>query len=240
MSAASLDSRVSAIRTVALVGPAGAGKTLLLDALLAHAGVIPQAGSIERGSTVSDHDPLERRLGHSLQSSLAHFTHGGVRIHAIDTPGAPDFVGQALPALEAADTAIVVINAQNGIELMAQRMLAAARERWLTRLIVVNRIDCPDVDLPGLLAQIREVFGKECLPLNLPANGAQRVADCFFAASGEADFSSVAEAHRALVEQVVEVDDDEPREPPLARRGQHALRHQLDAVLRVDDNDGRV
>ena len=203
---ASLDSRVSTIRTVALVGPAAAGKTLLLEALLAHAGVIPQAGSIERGSTVSDHDPLEKRLGHSLQSSLAHFTHGGIRVHAIDTPGAPDFVGQALPALEAADTAIVVINAQNGIELMAQRLLAAAGERGLARLIVVNKIDCPDLDLPGLLAQLRDVFGKECLPLNLPADGARRVADCFFAASGEADFSSVADAHRALVEQVVEVD----------------------------------
>ncbi len=203
---AGLDSRVSAIRTVALVGPAGAGKTLLLDALLAHAGAIAQAGSIERGSTVSDHDPLERRLGHSLQSSLAHFTHGGIRVHAIDTPGAPDFIGQALPALEAADTALVVINAQNGIELMAQRLLTAAGERGLARLIVVNKIDCPDVDLPGLLAQIREVFGKECLPLNLPADGARRVADCFFTASGDADFSSVAEAHRALVEQVVEVD----------------------------------
>ena len=202
----SLDSRVSAIRTVALVGPAAAGKTLLLDALLAHAGAIPQTGSIERGSTVSDHDPLEKRLGHSLQSSLAHFTHGGIRVHAIDTPGAADFVGQALPALEAADTAIVVVNAQNGIELMAQRMLGAAGERGLTRLIVVNKIDCPEVDLPGLLAQIREVFGKECLPLNLPADGAKRVADCFFAASGDADFSSVAEAHQALVEQVVEVD----------------------------------
>src|ERR1043165_9857536 len=159
---AGLDSRVSTIRTVALVGPAAAGKTLLLEALPHHAGVIPQAGSIERGSTVSDHDPLERRLGHSLQSSLAHFTHGGIRVHAIDTPGAPDFVGQALPALEAADTAIIVINAQNGIELRPPRMLGAAGERGLTRLIVVNKIDCPEVDLPGLLGQIREGFGKEC------------------------------------------------------------------------------
>ena len=203
----SLDSRVSAIRTVALVGPAAAGKTLLLDALLAYAGAIPQAGSIERGSTVSDHDPLEKRLGHSLQSSLAHFTHGGIRVHAIDTPGAPDFVGQALPALEAADTAIVVINALNGIELMAQRLLTAAGERGLTRLIVVNKIDCPDADLAGLLTQAaRGLRQGGCLPLNLPADGARRVADCFFAASGEADFSSVADAHRALVEQVVEVD----------------------------------
>lgn len=203
---ASLDSRVNAIRAVALVGPAAAGKTLLLDALLAHAGALPQAGSIERGSTVSDHDPLEKRLGHSLQSSLAHFTHGGIRVHAIDTPGAADFVGQALPALEAADTAVVVINAQNGIELMAQRLMTTAGERGLARLIVINKIDAAGVDLPALLAQLREVFGRECLPLNLPADGARRVADCFFAASGEADFSSVADAHRALVEQVVEVD----------------------------------
>lgn len=206
MSLSSLDSRVAAIRTVALVGPAAAGKTQLLEALLHHAGVIPQPGSVERGTTVSDHDALEKRLGHSLQSSLAHFSHGGIRVHAIDTPGAPDFVGQALPALEAADTAIIVINAQSGIELMAQRMLEAAGARGLTRLIVVNKIDCAGVDLPALLEQIRTLFGRECLPLNLPADSARRVADCFFTASGDADFSSVPDAHRALVEQVVEVD----------------------------------
>jgi elongation factor G len=201
-----LDPRVEAIRTVALVGPAAAGKTTLLEALAVKAGLISQAGSVERGSTLSDFDPLERRMQHSLQSSLVHFNHGGIRVHAIDTPGAPDFTGQALPALEAADTAIVVINAENGIELMAQRMLTAAAERGLCRLIVINKIDAPDIDLPALLAQLREVFGRECLPLNLPSQGGKAVADCFFAASGEADFSSVAEAHRALVEQVVEVD----------------------------------
>jgi elongation factor G len=203
---AGLDPRVAAIRTVALVGPAAAGKTTLLEALLHQAGAIAQPGSVERGNTVSDHDPLERRVQHSLQASLVQFNHAGLRIHAIDTPGAADFVGHALPALEAADTAIVVINAQNGIELMAQRMLSSAAARHLTRLIVVNKIDAPDTDLPGLLAQIREVFGRECLPLNLPADSGKRVADCFFAASGAADFSSVDEAHRALVEQVVEVD----------------------------------
>ncbi len=203
---ASLDPRVAAIRTVALVGPAAGGKTTLLEALALQAGLIAQAGSIERGSTLSDHDPLERRLGHSLQSSLVHLQHGGCRIHVIDTPGAADFVGQALPALEAADTAIVVINAQNGVELMAQRMLQTAAQRQLTRLIVVNKIDAAELDLPALLAQIRALFGRECLPLNLPASGGQRVLDCFFSASGATDFSSVADAHRALVEQVVEVD----------------------------------
>jgi elongation factor G len=137
-----------------------------------------------------------------------HLQHGGCRIHLIDTPGAPDFLGQALPALEAVETAVIVINAANGIEPMAQRMMDHAAERRLDRLIVVNKIDAQGVDLPGLVAQLQATFGKECLPLNLPAAGGTRVVDCFFNPSGEADFSSVETAHRALVEQVVEVDPD--------------------------------
>ncbi|MDN3922687.1 elongation factor G [Roseateles violae] len=197
---------IAKIRSLALVGPAGAGKTTLLEALLHQAGAIAQPGSIERGSTVSDHDPLERKAQHSLHASLVHMNHGGIRIHAIDTPGAPDFIGQSLPALEAADTAVVVVDAQNGLELMASRMLDAAAQRGLCRLIVINKIDLPELDLPGLLTQIRELFGRECLPLNLPAEGGAKVLDCFFNITGQTDFSSVGQAHQALVEQVVEVD----------------------------------
>ncbi|CAN5329667.1 elongation factor G [soil metagenome] len=197
---------VAAVRTLALVGPAGAGKTTLLEALLHQAGAIAQPGSVERGNTVSDHDPLERKFGHSLQSALVHMNHAGLRIHVIDTPGAPDFTGQALPALEAVDTAVVVINAQTGLELMASKMMEMAAQRGLCRAIVINKIDAAELDLPALLAQIRTAFGRECLPLNLPAGGA--VSDCFFNISGPADFSSVALAHQALVEQVVEVDAD--------------------------------
>ena len=87
------------IRTLALVGPAAAGKTTLVEALLQRAGAIATAGSVERGSTVSDHDPLEIKAGHSLQSSVMHAEHDGCRIHLIDTPGALDFIGQSLPAL---------------------------------------------------------------------------------------------------------------------------------------------
>ena len=98
------------IRTLALVGPAAAGKTTLVEALLQRAGAIATAGSVERGSTVSDHDPLEIKAGHSLQSSVMHAEHDGCRIHLIDTPGALDFIGQSLPALEAVETAAIVIN----------------------------------------------------------------------------------------------------------------------------------
>ncbi len=199
---------IASIRTLALVGPAAAGKTSLAEALLLQAGAIATAGTLERGSTVSDHDPLEKRIGHSLSASVMHLTHDGTRVHFIDTPGAADFIGQALPALEAVETAAVVINAQTGIEPMALRMMAYAAERQIDRMVIVNKIDAQGVDLGALLAQIREAFGRECLPVNLPADGGAKVVDCFYNRKGQADFGSVDDAHRALVEQVVEVDAD--------------------------------
>ncbi|MEY2654802.1 MAG: hypothetical protein RLZZ524_1830 [Pseudomonadota bacterium] len=201
---------VHRIRTLALVGAAAAGKTLLSEALLQASGTIGAVGSIERGSTVSDWDPIERRMQHSLQTSVMNLLHGDVRIHLLDTPGNADFLGQSLPALEAVETAAIVINATAGVEPMARQMMAWAGERGLDRLIIVNRIDAPGVKPADLLAEIQTAFGRVCLPLNLPANGGREVVDCWFRPEAEpgheADFSSVAAAHRALVEQVVEVD----------------------------------
>ena len=197
---------VADIRTLAIVGPAAAGKTSLCEALLLTSGAISSAGSLERGSTVSDHDPLERKLQHSLNSAVMHSHWQGSRIHFIDTPGAPDFIGQTLPALEAVETVAVVINAVAGIEPMAVRLMQQAAARGLDRLLIVNKIDAPGVNLAALLAQIQTTFGKECLPLNLPAAGGTQVLDCFYKRAGHSDFGSVDAAHRALVEQVVEVD----------------------------------
>jgi len=194
------------LRTLAFVGPAGAGKTTLAEALLDAAGATGTPGSVERGSTVSDHDAQERQIQHSLQPSLMHLMHDGTEVHFIDAPGLPDLVGRALPTLEAVDTAVIVINATAGIEPMAVQMMAQAASRRLDRMIVVNRIDAAGVDLPGLLVQLQQTFGRECLPLNLPADGASRVVDCFYRRTGASDFSSVEAAHQALVEQVVEVD----------------------------------
>ncbi len=200
--------RVAAIRTLALVGAAGAGKTSLAEALLHKSGTLSSPGTLERGSTVSDFDPLERRMQHSLNAAVLHLHHADTRVHFIDTPGAADFLGQSLPALEAVETAAVVINAVVGIEPMAVRMMAYAASRHLDRLIIVNRIDAAGVNLAALLADIQATFGKECLPINLPDAGATRVVDCFFQRQGHSDFGSVDAAHRALVEQVVEVDGD--------------------------------
>lgn len=200
---------IAARRTVALVGPSAAGKTSLAEALLWKAGAVGAPGSVEKGSTVSDHDPLEKRSLRSLNASLMHFEHRGITTHLIDTPGAPDFLGQSLPALEAVETAAIVINAGAGIEPMAVRMMEWAAQRERDRIIVVNKIDAPGANLEALVEQIQAAFGKECLPVNLPSQKGERVLDCFWQLKDEGpppDFSSVEKAHRALVEQVVEVD----------------------------------
>ena len=199
------------LRTIALVGQAGSGKTSLAEALLARAGAIPATGSVERGTTACDYTPLEKQLQHSLKLAVASFeVNGGEHptcVHLLDTPGYPDFLGHSLPALAAVETAAIVINAQNGVEMMTGRFMQWAATRGLDRLVVVNRIDADNVDLKRLLERIQQAFGKECLPLNLPAAKATKVSDCFFAPAGESDFSSVEEAHQHLVDQVVEVDE---------------------------------
>ena len=197
-----------AIRSIALVGHGAAGKTSLAEALLQATGTIVAKGSIERGNTVCDFDAQEKEAGHSLNSAIVNFGHEDKHIHLIDTPGYPDFSGQAVAALAGVDTALVVINAQTGIELSTERMMRYAAERNLCRMIVINKIDADNLDLPGLVANIRERFGKQCMLLDLPAHGAADVVEVLEHAAGDADFESVAAAHRALIDQIVEEDED--------------------------------
>ena len=192
------------IRTIALVGHGAAGKTTLAEALLYGAGAIKNKGLVEKGNTVCDFDPQEKAVGHSLQSAIVHFEHENARVHLLDTPGYPDFAGQAIAALEAVDTALVVVNAQTGIELMTERMLRWAKERKLCTMIVINKIDADNLDLPGLVAEIRARFNG--LVLDLPAHNAKEVVEVLGHNTGQADFSSVAEAHSELIERIVEED----------------------------------
>jgi elongation factor G len=197
------------IRNLALVGHTGAGKTLLTEAMLARAGAIRAMGDLARGTTVSDHDPAEREHQRSLDSSVCHLTHQGRLVQLIDAPGYPDLLGRAAGALAAVETAAVVVGAPDGIELSARRMMQLARERGLDRMVIVNKIDVAGVDLPALLERIRAEFGRECLPVNLPVSAGSKVIDCLFTANGPTTpLGSVDEWHRAIVEQVVEVDED--------------------------------
>jgi len=202
------------IRCLALVGQGGAGKTTLAEALLYEAGAITARGAVEKGSTVADFDPLEKEAGHSMQSALLHLEHNGVRLHLVDTPGYPDFLAQSVAALDAVDTVLVVVDAQEGLAPVSERMLEWAAERGLCRMLVVNKIDAGDCELAALVADLRERFGPACRVLDLPRAGRAGVVEVLDAAggasgeSGATDFDSPAAAHRALIDQIVEEDED--------------------------------
>lgn len=200
--------RTEDIRNIAIVGHTGTGKTTLVEALLAATGAIGEAGSVERGSTVTDHTSLEHRYEHSLDSAIASFEFEGVHVNLIDTPGFPDFRGPTLASMAAAETSAVVVNAAAGIELSTRRLMRRAKRRRMCRMIIVNRIDAPGVDLAGLVHELQAEFGPECLPINLPADGASRVADGFYGEDGESDILSLAEVHEAIIDQIVEMDDE--------------------------------
>ncbi len=195
------------IRNIALAGQAGAGKTTLFEALLHAGGAIQTAGTVERGTTVSDHDPMERERQHSMQASIASIDRGDLHVNLIDTPGFPDFRGPALSALAAVETCAIVVDPVAGIAHTTRRLMARARARGLCCMLVVNKIDHEGADLEGMLEALRDEFGRECLPINLPAGGGTRVVDCFFSPEGETDFSSVAAAHQQIIDQVVEINE---------------------------------
>jgi len=200
--------QIEDIRNIALLGHGGAGKTTLAEQLLHAAGVIGHVGSVEKGTTVCDFEEEEKEHGHSLSSAVVHADYQGRHINLIDTPGYPDFMGPAMAVLPAVETAAVVVNAQAGIEMMTRRMMERAADRQLCRMIIINRIDADNVDLPALVEQIREAFGSECLPINLPTGGGTGVVDVFSKAEGQADFSDVETAHTQILDQIVEVDEE--------------------------------
>ena len=195
------------IRNLAFTGPSGSGKTTLIEQMLFTAGAIGKAGRVEDKDTVSDHDELEKETGRSLDSSLAHFDHGGVRINFIDTPGSVEFLGKAISVLPAVETVAIVIDADSGIDTVVRRIMKVAEERNLPRLIIINKVDHGG-DIDTLLEAIQEAFGAICQPINLPANGGTSVIDCFSNTEGESDLGAVADFHEKIVDQVVEMDEE--------------------------------
>jgi elongation factor G len=193
------------IRNIALVGHAGAGKTQLTQALWRSADPTRARGG---PLPASDTEAQAARLGHSVDTTILNFAAERQHVTLIDTPGYPDFVGRSLAVLEAVETAAVVVSAMSGIEAMTQRFMELAAARGLCRVIIVNKIDGRDARPEQVLAELREVFGRECLPLNLPADQGRSVVDCFFdLGTATPDFSSVAQAHTEILDQIVEMDE---------------------------------
>ena len=200
--------QTGSLRCIALVGHAAAGKTTLAEALLHASGAITSRGSVDKGNTVCDFDPQEKEWGHSLQSALLRFSWQQAQLRLIDTPGFPDFAGQAISALAGVDTALIVVNAQTGIEPTTERMMGLAGARGLCRMIVVNKIDADNVDLPALVVDLRARFGRACMVLDLPSADRGAVVQLLDHDNGDSDVGSVADAHRALIDQIVEEDEN--------------------------------
>src|SRR5262245_47019574 len=166
--------RVDDIRNLALVGHGAAGKTSLADALLFKARAVDRKGSVDDGTSFSDYDEEEKARRFSIDTSLLHLHHKGKVVHLLDTPGYPDFVGAALEALNAVETAVVVISAPNGIQVNTRRLFAEAGRRGLARMLVINKMDADNIHFPELLSAIRDSFGKGCVLFNAPVGqGAQ-------------------------------------------------------------------
>jgi len=156
------------IRNIVLCGHGSTGKTTLADAMLNETGALKNQASVDEKTSICDFDEEEKDHQYSIEASVTHFDHGGKRFHVIDTPGYPDFIGQAIGALRGVDTAAIVINAQSGIEVNTRRVFQEAGRAGVGRMIVLSKMDSDNIDFPALLESIKELFGAECVPLNVP------------------------------------------------------------------------
>ncbi len=198
----------SDIRNITLVGHSGAGKTSLCEAFLHATGITNRLGSVADKSSHLDTDEEERERGCSIDSHLLNIAYEGKLLNLVDTPGAPDFIGPAIASLAAVETAVIVVHAGAGIQVNTRRMRDQAQQCGLAKVVVINRIDTENIHLDTLLAGLKESFGAEVTPVNLPTGGGKAVIDCISHDQGAADFGDVGEVHTQIVERVAEADDE--------------------------------
>lgn len=196
------------IRNIILLGHGGSGKTSLAEAMLHKTGATNRLGSVDDKTSICDYYDEEKEHQHSIQSALVHTEHAGKLINIIDTPGYPDFVGPAIKAISAAETAVLVISAAAGIETNTRKMAELAAKVDMPRIIVINKMDAENVDFAELIKNIQETFGPQCRCANLPAADKASVIDCIENESGESPLMDVAQAHTDLIESVIEADDE--------------------------------
>jgi elongation factor G len=214
------------VRNVALVGHGGSGKTTLAEALLFVGGATTRRGSVEQGTTVLDHEPEEIDRGISLGLAVATFNWNDHQINLIDSPGSSDFSGDARAAIRAADLALFVVSGVDGIEVQTEQLWKVAADEGIPRAVVVTKLDRDRSSFERTLEQLRESFGKAIAPIQVPIGseeglrGLVRVASerAYEYAAGdkegkEVDLPQEVEdlvhaAHTALVETVVETDDE--------------------------------
>ena len=196
------------IRNIVLLGHGGSGKTSLTEAILHKTGATNRLGSVDEKTSTCDYYDEEKEHQHSIQSSIVNAQYRGKLINVVDTPGSPDFIGPAINAIPAVETAVVVISAAAGIETNTRKLFEMATKANMPRVIVINKIDVENTDLPELLKNIQQTFGPKCRCANLPAGDKASVIDCIENDSGDSPIGDVGSAHTELIESVIEADDE--------------------------------
>lgn len=163
-----LKHHVEDVRDIALVGHRASGKTSLADALLYEAHAVDKLGSVDDGTSIADTDEDEKQHHFSIDTHVLHADHDGKHLNILDAPGTPDFIGAAIEALTAVETAVVVVCAVNGVQVNTRRMYHEAGRLGLSRAIVINKLDMDGVDFEGIVQAIRQAFGKNCVLFNMP------------------------------------------------------------------------
>ena len=159
---------IADIRNIALAGHGASGKTTLADALLYAAGATDRRGSVDDGTSLSDVDDEEKRRHFTIDCHLLHLEWASRQIHLIDSPGYPDFIGNALSALAAVENVVVTVSGHSGIEVNTRRIFQEASRLGLGRIIAITKMDADNVDYPRVLDRIRATFGPQCVPFYVP------------------------------------------------------------------------
>ena len=202
---------VELIRNVVLCGHGSAGKTTLADKFLTLTNTVSGSPSVDDETSICDFDPEEKHHKYSIEAAMTHFQHDGKRFNVIDTPGYPDFIGQVIGCMRAADTAAIVVNAGSGIEVNTRRVFKEAEAAGIGRMIIINKMDADNIDFEGLVAGLQEMWGARCVLLNVPIGSGENfkgVASTLHVPENTEgaliDPQSISEP---LVESIIEVDD---------------------------------
>ncbi|MFG6386274.1 MAG: elongation factor G [Muribaculaceae bacterium] len=160
--------KTSEIKNIALLGSKGSGKTTLAEAMLYECGVIKRRGTVEAGTTVADYFPVEKEYGSSVFSTVFYAEFNGKKLNVVDCPGADDFVGNAITALNVTDTGVIVINGQYGVEVGTQNIFRTATSLNKPVIFALNQLDGEKADYENVVEQMREIFGSRITPIQYP------------------------------------------------------------------------
>jgi elongation factor G len=196
------------IRNVVLVGPAGSGKTTLVETLLAASGAIPRAGSVRDGTTVCDYEESEQQHGRTNSLAVAPLLHEDVKVNLVDTPGYADFVGELRAGLRAADCALFVIAANEGVDDGTRTLWRECAAVGMPRAVVVTKLDQARADYDGLLRQAQDAFGERVMPLYVPVRDGAEITGLtgLLPPTPEAEATGL---RGDLIEAVIEESEDE-------------------------------